>query len=1306
MSHNKKSATPRSTGKNNNKKQHEQSSDSDDMLDRLQHDSNDYDSKERDQLSVIQQLQQQLLQQQKMYEQQQKTQQILQQQITQLLDRQTVKHENASSDSQQQPSSHQLRPELYGVPQQSSLGEAPKFNVGDRFATWKQQIEAFVGSHGLDPLVTKSPDQSWNDAKALRPASAPLSTLQQWYLQAGKRVVYAISLAVIKAGLDRDQLLDDARIDKPNNGVVVIDSMHIDVDANPYLIMQTLRDKYDTKTPYAAINIWKKLLAIRWDRTKDKGSKHLQSVRDLFTQLDRLVADDRPKNGECFGETMKAIILLNTLPTSLATDVKILTTQDKIMVAQVESLVRKYDDLQPNTTKSDGATDKANAFAQEKQQHRNKRSRSSKQSQQKSKQPSRFNRANKHHKHRQSNDESAINEGDCLTLAMFETSNNDEDETDTDTAIVAAFSGECDSRTIILDSGATRHLWSQSSDVTDIETLDNPIRMMPAVGRSVLINKIGTVKITPTIKLGEVAIVPQAHVNLMSAYRIAKAGYRIVIDGHEAYVCTRTNNKVLLKFTAKDGLYTRETMQKHEPNKPRKYTDGFQVQKPEPTKPIISSVVTNKPKASDVDKQQTDKKEDVKSKEKTAPKHIHNKQASHAPNKPATIATLYDTMLHIADVESDSDKDVNVRDTAVNDPLAHERFGHQSCYPNTNCEVCLATRTKRERITRKPYKSTTQPLGTINADLIGPFSAMIDGQRQQVPSQGGNLYILVVIDEHTRYSWVHLLRRKSDTAAQLINLLTLLKRQHDNYPIRRLHTDGGSEFNHRSLNDYLASEGIHHTCTTRDKPSHNGKCERFNQTLIAMIRSMLHGCQAHPSLWGEAATQACYTYNRTPLKVISNNTPYELLNGNKPNLSNAYYAINENERSKIQPTSHKGAWLGWDERKNGNRILVNAEGHVIVTRDVKLVETKFNHLAEIMGAQPEPAELNDQPIAPTSSNDDCDDIEPIDNNITTAHDMHVEPDIITQPSSSTIDQHHSDADADADDNDVDSDNQHYTDDYSDGSDADDDDTCMDSTTISSTDSSEPDGDADTGNFLPLNSTNPPIDTPLTTAVTTRSGRVSKPVVRYGTVAVGDLDIDDQRRLLTSKMLTIGEILPEPQSYAAALKHPEAAQFKQAAAEEIANMATRGVYELVPYHPSMNVIRSRWVFKVKRDQHNMPVKYKARLVAKGFQQKKGIDYFETFAPVVKNKSMRIVFALAVHYRLCVKQIDFVTAFLNADLEETIYMHQPEGFEVRDNNGHKLVWRLKKALYGLKQAPRQWNDDIDSTLIKFGYESTIL
>ena len=480
---------------------------------------------------------------------------------------------------------------------------------------------------------------------------------------------------------------------------------------------------------------------------------------------------------------------------------------------------------------------------------------------------------------------------------------------------------------------------------------------------------------------------------------------------------------------------------------------------------------------------------------------------------------------------------------------------------------------------------------------------------------------------------------------------------------------------------------------------------------------MLNGSNAHLSLWGDATIQACYVYNRTPLKVIGNSTPYELLNGRAPDLSkikvfgsNVYYSINESERSKIQPTSNKGAWIGFDERKNGHRILIDSDGHVIVSRDVKHIESKFSHLAEIMGAQPEPtgnigssSAVTSQSALSAYSSVDTLSVDPFDiDDTTVALDTSINEesaieltdDPISSSSSPTNDQLFSDDDGFNADMDEQNNTGTDTDSTCSGSDVNDD-------QYSSTESD----DELTTEVEPLNSINPPLSIQVSAPITTRSGRVIKPVNRYGTVSVGDLEIDDQHRMLSAALLHTAEFHPEPQSYAAAMRHPDAVYYEKAASEEIANMAARGVYELAPYHSSMNVITSKWVFKVKLDMNNMPIKYKARLVARGFQQKEGIDYFETFAPVVKNKSMRIVFALAVKYRLKVKQIDFCTAFLNADLDETIYMHQPEGFAVKGANGEKLVWRLKKALYGLKQSPNKWNEELDSTLVKLGYQPTV-
>ena len=113
------------------------------------------------------------------------------------------------------------------------------------------------------------------------------------------------------------------------------------------------------------------------------------------------------------------------------------------------------------------------------------------------------------------------------------------------------------------------------------------------------------------------------------------------------------------------------------------------------------------------------------------------------------------------------------------------------------------------------------------------------------------------------------------------------------------------------------------------------------------------------------------------------------------------------------------------------------------------------------------------------------------------------------------------------------------------------------------------------------------------------------------------------------------------------------------------------------------------------------KYKARFVACGFSQKEGIDY-ETFAPVVRFTSIRTIIALAATMGWKLYQMDMKTTFLNGEIEEEVYIEQPEGFKVHGKETH--VCRLKKALYGLKQAPRAWYGRIDGFLVKLGFNKS--
>ncbi|GJW24299.1 retrovirus-related pol polyprotein from transposon TNT 1-94 [Tanacetum coccineum] len=126
-----------------------------------------------------------------------------------------------------------------------------------------------------------------------------------------------------------------------------------------------------------------------------------------------------------------------------------------------------------------------------------------------------------------------------------------------------------------------------------------------------------------------------------------------------------------------------------------------------------------------------------------------------------------------------------------------------------------------------------------------------------------------------------------------------------------------------------------------------------------------------------------------------------------------------------------------------------------------------------------------------------------------------------------------------------------------------------------------------------------------------------------------------------------------------------------------------------------VIALKWIYKVKLDEYGDVLKNKAWLVAKGYRQEEGIDFEESFAPVARIEAIRIFIANAATKNMIIYQMDVKTAFLNGDLQEEVFVSQPEGFEDQENPTH--VYRLKKALYGLKQAPRAWYDTLSKFLL---------
>lgn len=179
---------------------------------------------------------------------------------------------------------------------------------------------------------------------------------------------------------------------------------------------------------------------------------------------------------------------------------------------------------------------------------------------------------------------------------------------------------------------------------------------------------------------------------------------------------------------------------------------------------------------------------------------------------------------------------------------------------------------------------------------------------------------------------------------------------------------------------------------------------------------------------------------------------------------------------------------------------------------------------------------------------------------------------------------------------------------------------------------------------------------------------------------------------------VAEITSDPITVKEAMESPDHDRWKQAMDEEYTSLAENNVWTLVDRPTDRKVVQCKWVFHVKNSA-NGEVRYKARLVARGFTQTYGEDFTETFAPVVRNSTLRLLFALSVNLNLSIDHVDVTTAFLNSDLNEQIFMTQPEGY-ITDENKNK-VCLLNKAIYGLKQSSRMWNKTAEDTLISLGY-----
>ena len=192
----------------------------------------------------------------------------------------------------------------------------------------------------------------------------------------------------------------------------------------------------------------------------------------------------------------------------------------------------------------------------------------------------------------------------------------------------------------------------------------------------------------------------------------------------------------------------------------------------------------------------------------------------------------------------------------------------------------------------------------------------------------------------------------------------------------------------------------------------------------------------------------------------------------------------------------------------------------------------------------------------------------------------------------------------------------------------------------------------------------------------------------------------------SYLMTVSSSHQAPQSFHQAVTD---LLWRKAMDKETQALEQTHTWVLTPLPPGKRPIGCKWVYKVKLNPNGTLERYKARLVAKGYTQREGLDSLETFSPVAKTVSVRILIALASAKGWPLHQLDINNAFLHGDLDEEVYMDLPPGFHSKGESptstyATPLVCKLVKSIYGLKQGSRQWNAKLSATIMQLGFKQS--
>ncbi|KAJ4711692.1 Retrovirus-related Pol polyprotein from transposon TNT 1-94 [Melia azedarach] len=595
----------------------------------------------------------------------------------------------------------------------------------------------------------------------------------------------------------------------------------------------------------------------------------------------------------------------------------------------------------------------------------------------------------------------------------------------------------------------------------------------------------------------------------------------------------------------------------------------------------------------------------------------------------------------------DVDEDWNVWHRRLGHPhfLSLEKSLSNCTHYNINrksvlsfCKACQFG--KLHKLTFKSTETRSSiPLEIIHSDLWGPAPIL---------SNQGYRYYIAFIDDKTNFTWIYPMKTKGEA----LNIFKQFKTQVETMldkKIKAFQCDMGGEF--KTFEPYLKQTGITLRYSCPYTHHQNGKAERKHRHIVETGLTLLAQASMPLKFWWEAFNTATFLINRISTPVLRNISPFEALFHTKPDFSmiktfgcECYPFLRPYNKHKLNFHTSKCVLLGLSVFHKGY-LCLHHSGRIYIARHVVFNENSFPF-------ENDPNFRKNQCLVnPESPN------QPSQFHVVKPKSVNSIVNVDTAVDITNLGTQEAEVEnlQNLDEETQSTRSLHHQ--------------YQPNTTSSNFESPETPTPQQTQSLLPTH--------PM---ITRAKAGIFKPKI-YSSIV---------RKHPETEV---------PKDVQTALSSPE---WSQAMTDEFTALKENQTWTLVPYTSDMRLVGNKWVYKVKMNPDGTISRFKARLVAKGYLQTAGVDYNETFSPVVKASTIRIVVSLAVINNWALRQVDVNNAFLNGELTETVYMTQPEGFIDLTKPNH--VCKLKKALYGLKQAPRAWFEKLKNALKQWGFENS--